>query len=415
MSTSYARVLESDQAFRLASIEQMLTPVLLIYLDTVDSNIGATITLAGNDPNRLRPHIKTAKLHRVIRRCVELGIHQCKCATTLEFEVACAAGMRDVLVAYPMIGANARRIQELSAGHQGTTLSVLVDHRQQIPQWNASAGIFLDVNPGMDRTGISTEKVDEALELVHAIADSGHTFRGLHYYDGHLGSLGFEERRLVATRGYEQLVQMAAAIEGAGTKVGEVITSGSSVCMFACTYAPLARAQFVHRVSPGAALYCDLNIMQQIPEEYGYRPAAVVATRVVSHPRADLLTCDAGLKAVAGFAGLPNCAVLGRPDLAPQRMSEEHLTLQAPAGSALPELGSILYLVPRHAGLTVNNFDEALVVTSDGMIAVEPVSARGHEPPTAHNPRICDSLDTRLPESLETPQDQKKVSTRSTT
>ena len=63
-----------------------------------------------------------------------------------------------------------------------------------------------------------------------------------------------------------------------------------------------------------------------------------------------------GVKAVAVFAGLPNCAVLGRPELVPQRMSEEHLTLQAPAGAALPEIGEILYLIPRHAGLTVNNF-----------------------------------------------------------
>jgi D-serine deaminase-like pyridoxal phosphate-dependent protein len=121
--------------------------------------------------------------------------------------------------------------------------------------------------------------------------------------------------------------------------------------------------------------------MQMIPAEYGFRPAAVVATRVVSHPRPDLLTCDAGLKAVAGFAGLPNCAVPGWPDLAPQRMSEEHLTLQATPGSPLPDLGSILYLVPRHAGLTVNSFDVALFKSEGGTVTLEPVSAQGHEPP----------------------------------
>jgi D-serine deaminase-like pyridoxal phosphate-dependent protein len=104
---------------------------------------------------------------------------------------------------------------------------------------------------------------------------------------------------------------------------------------------------------------------------------------VVSHPRSDLMTCDAGVKAVAVFAGLPNCAVLGRPELVPQRMSEEHLTLQAPAGAALPEIGEILYLIPRHAGLTVNNFSEALVVSSDGSAVLERVSARGRESPTA--------------------------------
>jgi D-serine deaminase-like pyridoxal phosphate-dependent protein len=153
------------------------------------------------------------------------------------------------------------------------------------------------------------------------------------------------------------------------------------VFMFAGAHAPLSQGKWMLRVSPGAAIYGDTNTMRQIPADYGFRPAAVVATRVVSHPRSDLLTCDAGLKAVAGFAGLPNCAVLGRPDLVPQRMSEEHLTLQAPPDAVLPDLGSILYLVPRHAGLTVNNFDVAVFKSADGAVSLEPVSAQGHEAP----------------------------------
>ena len=379
-ASSYAEVLENEEAYRIAGLEQMLTPVLIVYRALVDANIAAAIRHAGM-PNRLRPHIKTAKLERVIRRYVDFGIHQCKCATTREFEVACSAGMRDVLVAYPMMGANARRIQELSARFPGVNVSVLVDDRIQIEQWDRSIGIFLDVNPGMDRTGIRAEQSERALELARAVIDSGRTFRGLHYYDGHLGSCEFEKRRELATGGYKQLAKLASEMEAAGFDVGEVITSGSAVFMFACDYAPLATAKWTLRVSPGAAIYGDTNAMEMIPAEYGFRPAAVVATRVVSHPRPDLLTCDAGLKAVAGFAGLPNCAVAGWPELAPQRMSEEHLTLQARPGSILPEPGSILYLVPRHAGLTVNNFDVALFQSSNGTVTLEPVSAQGHEPP----------------------------------
>ncbi len=175
---------------------------------------------------------------------------------------------------------------------------------------------------------------------------------------------------------------MAGAVKDAGFDVGEVITSGSSVFQFASVNSSLLSGDFTLRVSPGAAIYGDLTVQHQLPQ-LGYRPAALVATRVVSHPRADLLTCDAGVKAVAVFAGLPNCAVLGRPELVPQRLSEEHLTLQAPAGAAIPEIGEILYLIPRHAGLTVNNFEQALVVSSGGSAVLEPVSARGRESPLA--------------------------------
>jgi D-serine deaminase-like pyridoxal phosphate-dependent protein len=378
---SYADILANERAYRISGIERMLTPALLVYGAVVDSNIAAAIQHAGGTPGRLRPHVKTAKLQRVIRRFVDFGITQCKCATTREFEIACASGMRDVLVAYPMMGRNAQRIQQLSAGYPDVAVSVLVDHPEQIKQWNPSVGIFLDVNPGMDRTGIGSAQTEEVLKLVRAIQDSGRTFRGLHYYDGHLGTYEFEKRGLLAVQGYERLAQLASAMEVAGIDVGEVITSGSAVFMFAGAYAPLTQGKWMLRVSPGAAIYGDANTMQQIPAGYGFRPAAVVATRVVSHPRSDLLTCDAGLKAVAGFAGLPNCAVLGRPDLVPQRMSEEHLTLQAPPDAVLPELGSILYLVPRHAGLTVNNFDVAVFKSADGTVSVEPVSAQGHEAP----------------------------------
>ena len=372
-----------ERVYRVAGIEHMLTPGLMIFRDLVDANIAATIKNAGGNPSRLRPHIKTAKLLSVVRRYVESGILQCKCATTLELAVACEAGMRDVLVAYPMMGANAQRVKELSARHPSVAVSVLVDHPAQLREWANSIGIFIDVNPGMDRTGVDPEHVEEVLQLVHVIADAGYSFRGLHYYDGHLGSLGFEERRLKALKGYEQLACLAGAVKTAGFDVGEVITSGSSVFRFASAYSPLLSGDFTFRVSPGAAIYGDLTVQQQLPPEFGYRPAALVATRVVSHPCSDLVTCDAGVKAVAVFSGLPNCAVLGRPELVPQRMSEEHLTLQAPTGAALPEIGEILYLIPRHAGLTVNNFSEALVVSSDGSVVLEPVSARGREAPTA--------------------------------
>ncbi len=379
---SRSSAIEGDRAYRLAGIEQMLTPFLGIFLDIVDSNIAVTIKTAGGDPNRLRPHIKTTKLLSVVRRFVEAGIRQCKCATTLELAIACEAGMQDVLVAYPMVGANARRVQDLRARHPNVAISALVDHPRQIQEWDPSIGIYIDVNPGMDRTGVSPENIAQVLEMAHAIADSGRPFRGLHYYDGHLGSLGHEERREKAIDGYQQLAHLAGTVRDAGIAVGEVITSGTSVFPFASAYSPLLTGDFTLRVSPGAAIYGDLTVQHQLPQ-YGYRPAALVATRVVSHPRSDLVTCDAGVKAVAVFAGLPNCAVLGRPEFVPQRLSEEHLTLQVPAGGALPEIGEILYLIPRHAGLTVNNFDEALVVSSNGRAVLERVTARGHESPTA--------------------------------
>jgi hypothetical protein len=46
-----------------------------------------------------------------------------------------------------------------------------------------------------------------------------------------------------------------------------------------------------------------------------------------------------------------------------------------------PQVGDILYLLPRHVCPTVNNFDAALIVRNGQVESVEEVSARGHEGP----------------------------------
>ncbi len=46
---SRASTIEGDGAYRLAGIEQMLTPFLGIFLEMVDSNIAVTIKSAGGE------------------------------------------------------------------------------------------------------------------------------------------------------------------------------------------------------------------------------------------------------------------------------------------------------------------------------------------------------------------------------
>src|SRR5262249_15736101 len=110
-------------------------------------------------------------------------------------------------------------------------------------------------------------------------------------------------------------------------------------------------------------------------------PAAVVMTRVVSHPAPGMITCDAGHKTVSADAGVPTCVVLGHPELEPLKPSEEHLPMRVAEGAAVPPIGELLYLAPQHICPTVNNFDHAVIVSGGKLIAVEPVSARGRQQP----------------------------------
>jgi D-threonine aldolase len=162
------------EPYRIADVETLLTPTLAIYPEIVDPNIAATIRLLGGDVNRWRPHLKTAKLGFIMRRMVERGVAHAKCSTTVELAAACAAGIKDVLLAYPVVGANAARVAELAQEHRGVRVSVLVENARQAAAWKGRpVGVFIDVNPGMDRTGIEQGDLTAIVSLVSEIDAGG--------------------------------------------------------------------------------------------------------------------------------------------------------------------------------------------------------------------------------------------------
>jgi len=371
-----------DQRYRVSSLDDVLTPALLLFPEIVASNIERTLELLGGDANRWRVHIKTAKLGYTLRTLVEHGILNFKCATTLELLVACRSGTRDVLFAYPAVGANARRVKEIADQFPEVRISALAENDQQVRQWRDSrVGIFLDLNPGMDRTGIEQSHSDKIVELCRAIGDLGLEFRGLHYYDGQYGSLEQSQRTAAAHAGYERLLKLVSEIERSGTGVPEVITAGTPTFPCSLAFEGFRSGGFIHRISPGTVVYCDATSLAQLPREYGYRPAVLVLTRVVSHPRPGIITCDAGHKAVSADAGVPTCVVVGHPELTPLSPSEEHLPMASQKEAEGPQVGEGLYLLPRHVCPTVNNFDCALLVRDGEVTSVEKVSARGRESP----------------------------------
>jgi D-serine deaminase-like pyridoxal phosphate-dependent protein len=370
-----------DDRFRLSGADEVLTPALLLYPEAIAANIQRTIQLLDGDATRWRVHIKTAKLAYTFRLCLEHGLHYFKCATTLELLVACREGAPDVLLAYPVMGANARRAREIAAQFPRSRVSALAENEAQLRSWRGSpVGIFLDLNSGMNRTGMQPENVEAVLQLARAVRDAGLEFRGLHFYDGHLGGVTEPERTTIAHAGYDSLLKTVAELEHNGFPVREIITSGTPAFPCSLSYAGFRTDKFAHRTSPGTVVYNDATSLAQLPE-LGYRVAALVLARVVSNPRPGIITCDAGHKAVSADAGVPTCVVVGHPELTPLTPSEEHLPIAVREGAPAPQVGDTLFLLPRHVCPTVNNFDHALIVRDGRIIAQETVSSRGHEAP----------------------------------
>jgi len=369
-------------AYRLADERRLLTPALLVYPDIVRSNVNAVIRLLGGDAGRWRAHVKSAKLRSVMAQLTSAGVTHLKCATTLELQVACEAGAADVLLAYPVVGPKVDRVAALAAAFPAVAVSALVDTPEAAAPWTGKGvGLFVDVNPGMDRTGIPDADVERILATARAVREAGARFGGVHYYDGHIVAGPTGEAAALAHRGYDRLLGIVEAVEAAGAAVPEIVTAGTPAFPWTLSYRRFDGRSFVHRASPGTVVYGDATSAGQLPRAWGLAPAVVVAATVVSHPAPGRVTCDAGLKTVSADAGVPTCAVLGRPDLDPLKPSEEHLPIAVPEGSEPPRIGEILYLLPRHVCPTVNNFDHAVLVRDGRVVDVERVAARGREAP----------------------------------
>jgi D-serine deaminase-like pyridoxal phosphate-dependent protein len=369
--------LNSLPLYEVRDAHALSTPSLLIYAEMIEGNITAALRMMNGDANRWRPHLKTAKLKYTMRRLVARGINAAKCATTLELVVAIESGMDDVVVAFPLMGPNAARVRDIAATYPERRISTLVESADQIDEWRTSAvGVFVDLNPGMDRTGMEEGHFEDVRELIHQVQKAGLRFRGLHHYDGHIKNTD-PSAAVVARDGYSRLIELIAYLKRGGIEVHEVITSGTPAMPHALNFAPFCEGEFVHRVSPGTIVYNDRSSLKELPD-YGFQPAALVLSTVVSRPRADRVTCDAGHKAVSADAGVPTCDVMGRSDLMGLKPSEEHLPIEVRSG-ATPSRGDLLYLLPAHVCPTVNNFDKAVLVRDGKVEAIVPVTARGRE------------------------------------
>ncbi len=368
----------ADYALPAEVRDQLLSPALVIYLDRVRDNVRTVLALT-RGPERWRPHVKTTKTPEIFQQLVREGVRRFKCATTRELDVLLqtldheGVSHGDVLVAYPLVGPALGALHTIASRHPQAKVSVLCEDAQTAAQLPANIGVFVDVNPGMHRTGLPLS----ARESIHAVAAAaGPRFRGVHFYDGHLhGELA--QRRTQAFEAYDGLMQLVQQLGERGIQVAEIITSGTPTFRLAMQYTPFESMEgCLHQVSPGTVVLHDQRSEEENPD-LDLAPAALLFSRIVSQPKSNSVTCDAGAKSISADAGDPAAFALGRPELVAQPPSEEHLPLQVTSGPT-PQRGDELLLVPRHVCTTVNLAEQILLMEGGKLRGVASVAARAH-------------------------------------
>jgi len=345
--------------------DEVISPSLLVYPDRIEENIRRMISIAG-DRSLVRPHVKTHKMAEIISLHLKHGINKFKCATIAEAEMACNCGADDILLAYQPVGPNIKRFFKLIHKNPGIKISCITDCEiiiralsQEAVLNDSDASIWLDINVGMNRTGISPG--NEALRLYKLINSlPGLKAEGLHVYDGHIHENDPTLRRKICNDAYLPVESMISELSETEGPV-KVIAGGTPTF-------PVHAERHGVETSPGTAVLWDYGYASSF-RDLVFLNAALLFTRVISKPADQLICIDMGTKAVASEMPHPRIKIIGLNNYEIASHNEEHMVIKTTEAEKI-NVGDAFYCIPYHICPTVDRYDKVSVV-SDGSVTGE--------------------------------------------
>jgi D-serine deaminase-like pyridoxal phosphate-dependent protein len=345
-------------------LDRVETPAAVVDLERLDRNLRRWQEHCDRVGLANRPHVKTHRCVAIAKRQVDLGAAGITCQKLGEAEVMVDAGVTtDVLIPFNLVGA--AKLGRLTALRRRASITVTVDDAALLPGLEGAAveagrqlGVLVDCDTGLGRTGVRS--VEQAVELAAEVERrDGLRFDGLLTYPAPEGAVGLltAAAERIAARGLEVSV---VSVGGTPTMWASAELRPTVTEYRAGTYAFHDRAT----VAAGAATLEDV--------------ALTVHATVVSRPEHDLAIVDAGSKTLSSDPGPGDGfgLVLEAPLARIERLGEEHGFVRLGGGDSLV-LGQRVRLVPNHACVVANLFDELTVVDSGGVVERWPVDARG--------------------------------------
>lgn len=346
-------------------IVDLETPCVVIDLAKTEANLARAQAHANEHSYALRPHIKTHKLPRFAKRQIELGAVGITAQKLGEAVVMADAGVVDIFVPYNIVGA--KKLARLAALNERVTLSVTADSPDTVAGYAATflgrsrpLTVLIECDTGGGRCGVQSPA--QALSLARQIALApGLRFGGLMTYPAH-GKFVEADRWLSDAK---------AVLEQAGLTVPR-ITSGNSPDIWHTGDTVVTERR------PGTYIYFDRSQVGLGVASFDDCALTVLAT-VVSRPTATRAVIDAGSKSLSsdllGLSG--HGCIQGREDVAVTSLSEEHGVIELPEPSDWPRVGDRIRIVPNHACVVSNLFDNVHLLGPDGEIETVSVAARG--------------------------------------
>ncbi|WP_422080469.1 alanine racemase [Ulvibacterium sp.] len=363
----------SSEPYHTQAVHTIDSPALFVFPDLIHRNIQNACNLTKGQNTVLRPHVKTVKCSEVIKMALQQGISRFKSSTISESELLAMAGVHDVLLCYQLSKVKALRFDALRKMYPKTIFSSLIDNMDSARLLSElfkehPMDVFVDINLGMDRTGILPE---QTLDLIRACSDlEGLNIAGLHGYDGHVHSPDTDIRKTESNRIFGQMKNLRQEVQTYLKRKIKVVMGGSP------SFAYYAKKDEIE-CSPGTIFFWDAGYRYNYPE-LPFVPAAVLLTRIVSIVNENLLCFDLGSKAVAADPPQPRVEILDLENQSIVGQYEEHLVVEVPDTSKY-RVGQPFFAIPYHICPTVNLYETLEVIREGNFVDTWTVPARNRK------------------------------------
>jgi len=348
------------------------TPCLLVDLDAMERNIRRMVQYCRSHGVAWRPHAKSYKSSAIGRKVVEAGAIGVTCAKLGEAEVMADGGVRDLLIANPLVGH--QKLGRLVALRRRADPITVVDHPDQVRGLSEAAAAgnvvlraMIEVDIGMNRCGVAPGQ--PAVALARQVAASpGLDFVGIMGWEGHLVTVSDPaEKAGRIAEAVGLLRDTRSELERAGFACPIVSAGGTG------SYQITARLGIATEIQAGGAIFMDLfyrNKCQVAAQEY----ALTILATVTSRPTPTRAVIDAGRKTMNQELIVPE--VRGRDDLRVKSLSAEHGVLEVTSGPG-PAIGDRIELIPGYGDFTTVLHDRIYGMRSDRLEVCWPLDARG--------------------------------------
>jgi D-serine deaminase-like pyridoxal phosphate-dependent protein len=359
-------------------VSDLDTPAAVVDLDAMEDNIRRLAEYCKEHGLSQRPHTKTHKTPAIAHKQVDAGAVGITVAKVGEAEVMAAGGLKDIFIAYPVIGdIKQERLARLA---NQVTITAACDSREGIEglsqharEENSTIKILVDVDSGLHRTGVAS--VEDAVELAKLVEQLPNLeFEGIMVYPGHLWH-DLEHWKEIALAEGPLIQKVLKALRAEGLEA-RTVSSGGTASAYMCHL-----VEGLTEVRSGTYVFNDLMGVG-IGEVAMEQCALNVVVTVASSPEPGRVIVDGGSKTFSsdrdGSGKFPGFGQIREyPGVYIEWMNEEHGVLNVEATDHRFKVGERLTVVPNHACVVTNLHPEIVGVRKGRVETIWEVQGRG--------------------------------------